>query len=308
MKTLIALNGNLISPLEIEDSTTSDESDGTIEETALDEKINSGSVFNKSVINDINSKSVMSSSFKGVNEINIDTSALEKNEDDSEKLLAKAKARLDNRVKLGHTTIKDVAESKQTHMTADPNSVDEIFEDLKEIDDLAAEFDDDFEDDIYSTFWYSGSICYNPKRNIIAQCMNTIDYIHIIDLDNDKYFSIHQSGSPTFNEITIPKVIENDVYKYDYLHFNKCIGTEHFFLVIYLNGDYRKNNLAQTRGEAAELLAFDWDGYYLGGVKLDIMVQDLAFDPIRNILYGLRIRDEKIVSFDLSEFITVISK
>lgn len=164
----------------------------------------------------------------------------------------------------------------------------------------------DFENDRYSTFWYTGNLCYHPKRNIVAQCMRTIDYIHIIDVDNDKYFSIHQLGTPTFKEITVPNIIVDDVYVYDFNHFSESIGTEKFFLVIYMNGDYRKEEMKRGNGEATELLAFDWNGNYLGGVKLDIFVQDIAFDTNSNLLYGLRIRDEKIVTFDLTDFIKTI--
>ena len=46
----------------------------------------------------------------------------------------------------------------------------------------------DFEDNIYSTFWYSGSIIKHPSKNIVVQCMTTIDYIHFFDIDNDKFF------------------------------------------------------------------------------------------------------------------------
>ncbi|MBR4793920.1 MAG: hypothetical protein IK038_09690 [Bacteroidaceae bacterium] len=166
----------------------------------------------------------------------------------------------------------------------------------------------DFENDRYSTFWYSGSLCYNPYRNVVVQCMNSIDYIHFFDIDNDNYFSIHQTGTSTFKSIKIPNKIVDDVYVYDFNHFSESIGTEDFFLVIYMNGDYRKEKLKQGNGEATELLAFDWDGNYLGGVKLDIFVQDIAFDSLSNLLYGLRIRDEKIVTFDLSDFIKTIEK
>lgn len=166
----------------------------------------------------------------------------------------------------------------------------------------------DFEDDIYSTFWYSGSICKNPSRNILVQCMASIDYIHFFDLDNDRYFSVHQTETPTLDEIRVPNKIVDDVYVYDCNHFSESVGAEDFFLVIYMNGDYRRKNIDQSKGEATELLAFDWDGNYLGGVKLDMFAQDLAFDSKSNLLYGFRLREEKIVTFDLSDFIESIGQ
>lgn len=166
----------------------------------------------------------------------------------------------------------------------------------------------DFEDNMYSTFWYSGSICKHPTRNIVAQCMNTIDYIHFFDLDNDKYYSIHQKGTPTFDDIKVTKKIVNDAYEYDNNHFSESIGTESMLLVLYLNGDYRKKSLKQGNGGASELLAFDWEGNYLGGVKLDLAIHNLAYDSKRCKLFGYRINDEKTIMYDLTNFMKSIGK
>lgn len=160
----------------------------------------------------------------------------------------------------------------------------------------------DFENPVYSTFWYDGSICKHPSKNIVVQCMHTMDYIHFFNLDSGKCFSIHQKGAPTLGGIRVRNEIVNDIYMYDFNHFSQSIATEDMFLVIYYGGDYRKDNLVQSHGEAAELLAFDWNGNYLGGVKLDIIANDLAYNPMTNMLYGFRIRDEKIVTYDLSGF------
>jgi hypothetical protein len=166
----------------------------------------------------------------------------------------------------------------------------------------------DFENDRYATFWYAGSIIKHPTKNIVVQCMQTLDYIHYFNLDNGKHFAVHQAESPTFDNIKVPNNVVDEIYYYDYNHFSEAIGTEKFLLVMYMNGEYRKESIKKGNREATELLAFDWDGNYLGGVKLDLFVQDLAFEPKTNLLYGLRIRDEKIVTFDLSDFVKSIDK
>ena len=66
-------------------------------------------------------------------------------------------------------------------------------------------------------------------------------------------------GTPRFDDIRVPNKIVDDVYEYDSSHFSESVGTEDLFLVLYLNGEYRKNNLNQGNGEATELLAFDWE-------------------------------------------------
>lgn len=166
----------------------------------------------------------------------------------------------------------------------------------------------DFENDYFTTFWYSGGLCKHPTKNIVIQCVRTMDYIHFFDFDNNNFYSIHQVGSPTFDDIRVPDTSNKDgsISLNKYYHFYESIGTNNVFFVIYLNGDYSKDNFRQTRGEAKELLAFDWEGNYVGGVKLDYGVTDLAYDSKRNILYGIRSVDEKIVSFDMSDFMKSI--
>ena len=127
-------------------------------------------------------------------------------------------------------------------------------------------------------------------------------------LDNKKYYSIHQNGSPTFDEVYIPNKITNGVYEFDSEHFYESIPAEDYFLVFFTNGDYRKKSIKNGNIKAAELLAFDWEGNYLGGVKMDILAQDYTYDSKNNILYGFSIFNEKIISFDLSEFIKSIGK
>lgn len=166
----------------------------------------------------------------------------------------------------------------------------------------------DFENKRYSEFWYSGTICKHPSKNIVVQCMSTIDYIHFFDLDNNKYFSIHQIGTPTFENIKVPYILKDGTAIYDCMHFNESIGSDNFFLVLYMNGEYKKKNLRQGNRDATELLAFDWEGNYLGGVKLDVHVHDLAYNSKSGLLYGFRINDEKIVTYDLSDFIKSIGK
>ncbi len=165
-----------------------------------------------------------------------------------------------------------------------------------------------FENKRYSTFWYNNNMCKHPTKNIFVQCMNTMDYIHIIDLDNKNYYSIHQNGSPTFDNIYIPNKITNGVFEFDCNHFGMSIPAEDYFLVFFANGDYRKKSLQEGNEMAAELLAFDWEGNYLGGVKMDILAQDYTYDSKNNILYGFSIFNEKIIAYDLSEFVNSFAK
>lgn len=167
----------------------------------------------------------------------------------------------------------------------------------------------DFENKEYTTFWYNDGMSKHPTKNIFVQCVTTMDYIHFLDLDNENYFSIHQMGTLTYAELHVPnKIRDNRYYEYDHEHFYEVIATEEYFLAFYLNGDYRKKSVIEGNKNAAELLAFDWSGNYLGGVKIDLVAQDFAYDSKNKILYGYRIFDEKIIAYDLSEFVNSFAK
>lgn len=167
----------------------------------------------------------------------------------------------------------------------------------------------DFENPEYTAFWYNNGMSKHPTKNIFVQCVTTMDYIHFLDLDNENYFSIHQVGAMTYADVSIPYVIKDKIYyEYDYEHFHETIVAEDYLLVFYLNGDYRKQSVKEGNNSAAELLAFDWNGNYLGGVKIDLVAQDFAYDSKNKILYGYRIFDEKIIAYDLSEFVNSFAK
>lgn len=144
LKLLIALNAKIISPIELGDSNIADDSDGISEEKEVNEKIMKGSTFNKSIVEDINSKDVYSSSFKDA-EIEIDkiTDTAEK----TEELLTKAKLRLDQRVKLGHSEISEVAAAPQTMIAANPDSITSTLSNLKKIDRIIDAIEDEGDDD-----------------------------------------------------------------------------------------------------------------------------------------------------------------
>ena len=132
--------------------------------------------------------------------------------------------------------------------------------------------------------YINGSLYKHPSRNIVIKALNDYNYILFFDLDHDKTFAIHQTGSRTFND------------EVDYEHFPCFYGgscTDSYFMLTYYAGD------APT-----ELMFFDWDGNFLKSVKLDVMVQgSVSFDKRKQILYGISMEKDRLLSFDLSDVI-----
>ena len=157
--------------------------------------------------------------------------------------------------------------------------------------------------------YVNGFMIKHPSRNIAVQVLQIMDYILFFDLDNDKAFAIHQSGSPTFDD-DLPAIeftyTENADGTTTYIDtrvhcFRDLAATESFFMVTYYNGDYCHNqtDVSDIEQAAPELLFFDWDGNFLKSFKLDTHVDDITYDEKNQILYGMDAANDRILRFDL---------
>ena len=144
LKTLIALNAKIISPLEVEDDNEADDSDGIAAEEKINKKILGGSEFNKSIVDDINSKKEFTSSFKG---LDVSVNEIENAMDDSktEQMIAKAKLRLDERISLGHVDLTE--QNHQTPIAANPDTLRSSMAELKKIEKLSNAINNIADDD-----------------------------------------------------------------------------------------------------------------------------------------------------------------
>lgn len=151
-----------------------------------------------------------------------------------------------------------------------------------------------FEDESDSEMFYYGEMYKHPSKNIAVQPMVFVDYILFFDLDNKRYYAVHQKGSREYDAEAVSSEQQE-------LHYFQGVEvTDDFLFVLYFAGDYCVNN-PNNPDAAPELLVFDWDGNYLTGVKLDTRVKSIAYDSKHQVLYGLnRIKDE-IYSFDISD-------
>ena len=159
-----------------------------------------------------------------------------------------------------------------------------------------------------------GRLFKHPDRNIIVNSFTYMDYILFFDLDNDRTFAIHQSGSlsldddlPIINDFITDANGHILAEQESTVHFSDAAYAESFFMITYYAGDYSLN-APNPDTAAPELLFFDWDGNFIKSVKLDTHVADISYDEGKQILYGIDRENDRIISFDLSDVVTDITK
>lgn len=140
---------------------------------------------------------------------------------------------------------------------------------------------------------YSGSLRKHPHKNVIIQPMQYMDYIFFFDLENDKNFAIHQTGSSTYND--------NVIALSDELHFTDAKTTDDCFMVLYWNG--KQNVGLQSKSQRRpELMVFNWSGDFLGSAILGERVVDIEYDDVNKVLIGKHADNDKVYCFDLKSF------
>ena len=132
----------------------------------------------------------------------------------------------------------------------------------------------------------------------------------IFDLDNDRNYAIHQSGSLTFDD-DLPEIISEQIQNPNGTfffhtstidHFMKAAWAESFFMVTYCAGDYYVNQPDQDSA-ASELLFFDYDGNFIKSVRLDTHVSRMTYDEKNQILYTVDFNTDSFYSYDLVSFV-----
>ena len=147
---------------------------------------------------------------------------------------------------------------------------------------------------------YARTAYRHPKRNLIIESFQNLDYIAFLDLDNNRSFFIHQAGSLTFDDEIEPYSIIDGVVHPSRFCFANITVTDYFFIANYFGPSY------DDTFKDMELMFFDWDGNFIKSVKQDILTKYSVFDPKTKTLYGIRMPDdeeEQLISFDLSSVI-----
>lgn len=163
------------------------------------------------------------------------------------------------------------------------------------------------EDAADATYFYHGWPYKHPTRNLVVQPLIYLDYIIFMDIDNGKYYGIHQKGSPSFDDHFVAvKEQENEdgthylTYqgeRFDH-HYHDIFCSEQYLMVLSCAANFYPGADAQTPS-LPELQIFDWEGNLLRSVKLAQQIRQIVYDSATSTLYGLDRTREHLYSFDL---------
>lgn len=138
---------------------------------------------------------------------------------------------------------------------------------------------------------YGGTIKKHPSKNIIVSTFRGLDYLVFFDLDNDKTFAIHQTGSATFDDE--PYV---DTGEYHFSGAAHC--AEDYVMLVYNHGKDAMNEPDRSKRKA-EVIIFDWEGNFITNIRLDRRIAFIGYDESQEKLFGITFREE-IYEYDLS--------
>ena len=157
--------------------------------------------------------------------------------------------------------------------------------------------------------FYHGAMFKHPSRNMVVQPFIFMDYILFMDIDNNRYFAVHQNGALSFDDhISATSTVGEDyvlMHEGRELpdHFGDTFCDESFLMLLYTAGDYCTN--VEEGGKACpELIIFDWDGNFKRSIKLGKEVHGISYDSNSMTLYGVNMAEGIMYRFDLSDVIT----
>jgi hypothetical protein len=161
-----------------------------------------------------------------------------------------------------------------------------------------------------ANLFYHGTLYKHPSRNLVVQPLLGMDYILFMDIDNNKYFAVHQMGSMSFDDyISATYTIGGDESKIMHegrelpYYFVETFCTESYVMTLYRAGDYCLSFDDEDKA-CPELIIFDWDGNFIRSVKLSKPVHEFCFDSNSNTMYGLNMAEDVLYRFDLNDVIT----
>ena len=158
--------------------------------------------------------------------------------------------------------------------------------------------------------FYHGTMYKHPSRNMVVQPFVSMDYILFMDIDNNRYFAVHQMGSLSFDDnISALYTVGEEDLKLMHegrelpYYFVETYCTESYVMTLYRAGDYCLSFDDEDKA-CPELIIFDWDGNFIRSVKLAKPVHEFCFDSNSNTMYGLDMAEDVLYRFDLTDVIT----
>lgn len=134
--------------------------------------------------------------------------------------------------------------------------------------------------DRYKSMFCHGVLTKHPDKDIVIQTLDYMDYILVFDLNNKKYYAIHQIGSLSF---------EDDVPAEITFAFTDCICTEKGFITLHCDEKLNRH-----------IILFDWDCNIIKTFASDVAINRIAYDKKNNNLYGIDRVKENVYKFNLN--------
>ena len=128
----------------------------------------------------------------------------------------------------------------------------------------------------------------NGVETEIAQLMSGINYILFFDFEKSKHFAIHQKGAPSFEDEYV------DLGSDEMFFTDAALSDDYLFALYWHEGNEWGTNNPDNR---PEILAFDWNGNFLGGCRLAERITCIEYDATRNVIYGLSRSTETIYTY-----------
>ncbi len=161
--------------------------------------------------------------------------------------------------------------------------------------------------------FYHGAMYKHPSRNLVVQPFIFMDYVLFMDIDNDRYFAVHQKGSLSFDDYISPTSTVGEDYVLMHEgrklpdHFGDPFCAESFIMFLYTAGDYC-TNVEEGDKVCPELIIFDWDGNFIRSVKLGKEVHCISYDSNTMTMYGVDMVEDIMYRFDMQDVIAGIQK
>lgn len=144
----------------------------------------------------------------------------------------------------------------------------------------------DGDDNLTSFSQYLGSIKKHPQKNVIVEALQYMNCLLFYDLDNNRYFAIHQEGTRSFDD----RVETGVNYNPQTIFFGDIAVADDFFFVAYC-ANFRNNPDTDIK---CEVLMFDWNGNYMGGFVSTTPIHRFAYNENNKTLYGLDRAEDKV--------------
>lgn len=148
----------------------------------------------------------------------------------------------------------------------------------------------DVDDESYVLVPFGSMLIKHPTKNIVASMFINMDYVIFFNLEEEKTFAVHKTGSATFD----------DPYVYDSEYtFQGGYSTSDYLMLLYYHGkDAMKEPDKMAR--KAELVVFDWEGNFINNIKLDRRICSIGYNDDEHKLIALTF-DEELYEYDLSK-------